>query len=69
MRSAREFTLNAWCRRPSQLSLRVRIQAGDFGDATVPVGLESELLKIPEDNPLTPEKVALGWQLFYDPRL
>ena len=35
----------------------------------LPVGLEGELLEVPEDNPITPEKVALGWQLFYDPRL
>ena len=31
--------------------------------------MDAELLKVPEDNPVTPEKVALGWQLFYDSRL
>lgn len=35
----------------------------------LPLGLDSELVKAPEDDPITPEKVALGWQLFYDPRL
>ena len=35
----------------------------------LPLGLEADLLQIPEDNPVTPEKVALGWQLFYDTRL
>ena len=28
-----------------------------------------EAMKIPEDNPMTPEKVALGKQLYYDQRL
>ena len=35
----------------------------------LPLGSDAELLKVPEDNPVTPEKVALGWQLFYDSRL
>ncbi len=35
----------------------------------LPLGLDAELLKVPDDNPITPEKVALGWQLFYDSRL
>ena len=35
----------------------------------LPLGLQAGLLTIPEDNPMTPEKVALGWQLFYDARL
>lgn len=35
----------------------------------LPLGLDSGLVMIPEDNPITPEKVALGWQLFYDTRL
>lgn len=26
-------------------------------------------MDLPKDNPMTPEKVALGWQLFFDPRL
>ena len=35
----------------------------------IPAGLDGSRLVIPADNPMTPEKVALGWQLFYDPRL
>lgn len=35
----------------------------------VPLGLDESMLVVPADNPMTPEKVALGWQLFYDPRL
>jgi len=35
----------------------------------LPLGLDAELFQVPEDNPMTPEKVALGWQLFYDQRL
>lgn len=34
-----------------------------------PMGLDEELSFIPEDNPLTEEKVALGKQLFFDKRL
>ncbi|MGQ0752336.1 MAG: cytochrome-c peroxidase [Betaproteobacteria bacterium] len=34
----------------------------------VPLGLEARALVIPEDNPLTAEKIALGKQLFFDPR-
>lgn len=36
---------------------------------SVPLGLDDTFLVVPADNPMTPEKVALGWQLFYDPRL
>lgn len=35
----------------------------------MPLGLQTIAMDIPADNPMTPEKVALGWQLFYDPRL
>ncbi len=35
----------------------------------LPLGLDAELFQVPEDNPMTAEKVALGWQLFYDQRL
>src|SRR5688572_23491175 len=34
-----------------------------------PPGLESMQMKIPDDNPMTPEKVALGKLLFFDKRL
>lgn len=36
---------------------------------TVPKGLDVEALAIPQDNPLTAEKVALGKRLYFDPRL
>ena len=36
---------------------------------TLPLGLERESLVIPEDNPLTREKVELGKLLFFDKRL
>jgi cytochrome c peroxidase len=35
----------------------------------LPLGLDANMMQIPDDNPITAEKVALGWQLFYDPRL
>ena len=34
----------------------------------LPLGLEEEAAYIPEDNPLTPEKIALGKQLYWDKR-
>ncbi len=37
---------------------------------SLPAGLTSyEAMPIPPDNPMTPEKVALGRQLFFDERL
>ena len=35
----------------------------------IPLGLDPYLIVVPDDNPIEPEKVALGWQLFYDARL
>ena len=35
----------------------------------VPLGLDADLVKMLEDTAITPERVALGWQLFYDARL
>jgi cytochrome c peroxidase len=34
----------------------------------VPLGLDERALIIPEDNPMTAEKIGLGRQLFFDPR-
>ena len=52
-----------------------RKQADDEPAAAVetaelpPAPAELPALKIPEDNPQTPAKIALGQQLFFDPRL
>ena len=35
----------------------------------VPLGLDAKALLIQQDNPLTPDKVGLGKQLFFDQRL
>jgi cytochrome c peroxidase len=35
---------------------------------SLPLGLQEQAAYIPEDNPLTPEKIALGKQLFWDQR-
>jgi len=43
----------------------VQIHLGDYGPA--PLGLDP--VPIPPDNPQTPQKIALGRLLFYDPRL
>jgi cytochrome c peroxidase len=34
----------------------------------LPIGLQEQAAYIPEDNPLTPEKIALGKQFFWDTR-
>ena len=34
----------------------------------LPLGLEKQALIIPNDNPMTPEKIALGKQLYFDKR-
>ena len=43
----------------------VQIDMGDY--AASPLGLDP--VRFPDDNPQTPEKIALGKQLFFDPRL
>ncbi len=35
----------------------------------LPLGLDEFAVKIPKDNPLTKEKIALGRELYFDPRL
>jgi cytochrome c peroxidase len=35
----------------------------------IPLGLDEDLLHVPQDNPLTKEKVALGYLLYFDKRL
>lgn len=35
----------------------------------LPLGLNAELAHVPDDNPITPEKVILGRLLYFDPRL
>lgn len=34
-----------------------------------PLGIDSDVFMVPEDNPLTPEKIDLGKLLYFDPRL
>ena len=41
--------------------------AGDF-KLKLPLGLQQQAANIPDDNPLTPEKIALGKQFFWDKR-
>ncbi len=50
-------------------SLIVAVAAGSAvsSNAAEPLGLEP--LKVPQDNPQTPEKIALGKQLYFDKRL
>jgi len=41
--------------------------AADF-PLTLPTGLQADAAQIPDDNPITPEKVALGKRFFWDKR-
>lgn len=52
------------------LSLSILVApAGATGEVPwLPLGLERQAAYIPEDNPLTPEKIALGKQFFWDRR-
>lgn len=44
-------------------------EAGEPYTLTLPLGLQEQAAFIPSDNPLTPEKIALGKQLYFDTRL
>src|SRR5439155_5942181 len=48
-------------------ALGVAAVAADKDDFKVPLGLKP--VPVPADNPMTPEKVELGKQLYFDPRL
>jgi cytochrome c peroxidase len=48
-------------------TMAIGASAGDF-PLRLPLGLQEQAAYIPDDNPLTPEKVALGRQLFWDKR-
>ncbi len=53
------------------LALLVGVAAGAGASGlgvSLPLGLQEQAAFVPEDNPLTPEKIALGKQLFWDKR-
>lgn len=43
------------------------VEAAEY-PLTLPLGLQKEAAYIPDDNPLTPEKIALGKRFFWDKR-
>ncbi len=49
------------------LLLAGRSPAADF-KLTLPMGLQEDAAQIPDDNPITPEKIALGKKFFWDKR-
>src|SRR5262245_32842468 len=49
------------------MMLSVGVQGGEY-NLVLPLGLQEQAAFIPEDNPLTPEKIALGKQFFWDTR-
>ena len=53
--------------RPATLSPSTPAKEASF--LQIPLGLDSENLNIPSDNPLTAEKIQLGRLLYFDPRL
>jgi cytochrome c peroxidase len=44
------------------------LKSGDF-QLQLPLGLQAGAAYVPDNNPLTPEKIALGKLLYFDPRL
>jgi cytochrome c peroxidase len=54
---------------PILLSLLVTagVHAADV-KLRLPLGLQEQAAYVPDDNPLTPEKIALGKQFFWDKR-
>jgi cytochrome c peroxidase len=48
-------------------ALATAASAADLG-VVLPRGLQEQAAFVPDDNPLTPEKIALGKQLFWDKR-
>jgi len=51
----------------SILSLGGPLRAGDY-KLKLPIGLQKQAAYIPEDNPLTADKIALGKKFFFDKR-
>lgn len=49
----------------------LRAAEGEISDApvTFPLGIDPDVFQIPEDNPITKEKIELGKLLYFDPRL
>ena len=43
--------------------------AAEDGMPEIPLGLDEEAFKVPKDNPMTKDKIALGRLLFFDKRL
>jgi cytochrome c peroxidase len=52
---------------PSILIVAAVSQGAEY-KVKLPLGLQEQAAYIPDDNPLTPEKIALGKQLFWDRR-
>jgi cytochrome c peroxidase len=52
---------------PLLLISGVEVQGAEY-QLTLPLGLQEQAAYIPEDNPLTAEKIALGKQVFWDTR-
>ncbi len=53
---------------PLVLTLLVAVAQGAEYKLRLPRGLQEQAAYIPDDNPLTPEKIALGKQFFWDKR-
>jgi cytochrome c peroxidase len=51
------------------ISVSVYAETQEAYELEIPLGLDEDGFKVPEDNPLTKDKVALGRLLFFDKRL
>ena len=63
------FALSSCTSKPAEDEAPKRAEAPTTEAALPPAPEDFPALKIPKDNPQTPEKIALGHQLFFDARL
>jgi cytochrome c peroxidase len=53
---------------PLLIALAVAVHGAEPALPRLPLGLQATAAFVPDDNPLTPEKIALGKQIFWDKR-
>ncbi|MBP9865083.1 MAG: c-type cytochrome [Candidatus Omnitrophica bacterium] len=51
------------------VAMSPKLFAADSTGVTYPLGVDASVLQVPEDNPITPEKIELGKALYFDKRL
>jgi len=66
--AADEASAKAGSATSGAVAKRQVLRSGNWS-MTLPLGLQADAAFIPEDNPMTDEKIALGKLLYFDPRL